>query len=115
MCYSDDNYFQVRGNIGIFAVFGEDGGSVSKKSAWSTLFNVEDPRPKAPLYKGKILDVNQALEVARLDIQYLDWRARQDVLTIMMLHEKVSNDFCFFGCLLLLSSCICSTLLWSAL
>ena len=54
---------------------------------------MEDPRPKAPLNKGKILDVNQALEVARFDIQYLDWRARQDVLTIMLLHEKVSNDF----------------------
>lgn len=80
---------KVRGSIGVFAVFGEDGGSVGKKSAWSTLFDVEDPRKRAPLYKGKILDVNQALEVARFDIQYLDWRARQDVLAIMLLHEKV--------------------------
>ncbi|XP_021743712.1 chlorophyllide a oxygenase, chloroplastic-like [Chenopodium quinoa] len=80
---------KVKGSIGVFAVFGEDGGSIDKKSTWGTLFNVEDPRSKAPLYKGKILDVNQALEVARFDIQYLDWRARQDVLTIMLLHEKV--------------------------
>jgi chlorophyllide a oxygenase len=27
--------------------------------------------------------------VARYDIQYCDWRARQDLLTIMILHEKV--------------------------
>ncbi|KAJ8541715.1 hypothetical protein K7X08_002531 [Anisodus acutangulus] len=32
---------------------------------------------------------NQALEVARYDLQYCDWRSRQDVLTIMLLHEKV--------------------------
>lgn len=75
----------------MFAVFGEDGGSIDKKSSWGALFDVEDPRPRAPLYKGKVLDVNQALEVARFDIQYLDWRARQDVLTIMLLHEKVCD------------------------
>ncbi|XP_057531636.1 chlorophyllide a oxygenase, chloroplastic [Amaranthus tricolor] len=80
---------KVKGSIGVFAVFGEDGGSIDKKSSWGPLFDVEDPRPRAPLYKGKFLDVNQALEVARFDIQYLDWRARQDVLTIMLLHEKV--------------------------
>ncbi|KAF5725324.1 hypothetical protein HS088_TW23G00045 [Tripterygium wilfordii] len=44
---------------------------------------------KVPQCQGKFLDVNQALEVARFDIQYCDWRARQDVLTIMHLHEKV--------------------------
>lgn len=71
------------------ALFGEEGDLVEKKSAWGPLFNVEDPRSKAPQLKGKFLDVNQALEVARYDIQYLDWRARQDVLTIMLLHEKV--------------------------
>lgn len=76
----------------MFAVFGEDGGSIDKKSTWGALFNVEDPRPKAPLYKGKILDANQALEVARFDIQYLDWRARHDVLSIMLLHEKVRSS-----------------------
>lgn len=72
----------------MFAVFTEEGG-VEKKSSWETLFDVEDPRSKVPQRKGKFLDVNQALEVARYDIQYCDWRARQDVLTIMLLHEKV--------------------------
>ncbi|KDO80635.1 hypothetical protein CISIN_1g009233mg [Citrus sinensis] len=79
----------VRGGFRVFALFGEEGGLVDKKSAWSTLFDVEDPRSKVPQCKGKFLDVNQALEVARYDIQYCDWRARQDVLTIMLLHEKV--------------------------
>lgn len=60
-----------------------------KKSQWGPLFDVEDPRSKLSPYKGKFLDVNQALEVARFDIQYLDWRARQDLLTIMLLHDKV--------------------------
>lgn len=62
---------------------------MDRRSSWSTIFNVEDPRSKAPQLKGKFLDVNQALEVARYDIQYCDWRARQDLLTIMLLHEKV--------------------------
>ncbi|KAL9446641.1 hypothetical protein AB3S75_014334 [Citrus x aurantiifolia] len=79
----------IRGGFRVFALFGEEGGLVDKKSAWSTLFDVEDPRSKVPQCKGKFLDVNQALEVARYDIQYCDWRARQDVLTIMLLHEKV--------------------------
>ncbi|KAK5824302.1 hypothetical protein PVK06_019073 [Gossypium arboreum] len=30
----------------------------------------------------------QALEVAKYDIQYRDWWAGQDLLTIMLLHEK---------------------------
>ncbi|KAJ7965560.1 chlorophyllide a oxygenase, chloroplastic-like [Quillaja saponaria] len=76
----------VKGGFRVFAVLGEE---VEKKSVWGTLFDVEDPRTKAPQSKGKFLDVNQALEVARYDIQYLDWRARQDLLTIMLLHEKV--------------------------
>ncbi|KAK7321008.1 hypothetical protein VNO77_31053 [Canavalia gladiata] len=74
----------LKGRFRVFAVFGEE-----KKNAWGALFHVEDPRSKVPHYKGKFLDVYQALEVARYDIQYLDWRARQDVLTIMLLHEKV--------------------------
>lgn len=73
----------------MFALFGEE-AAVDKKSVWGTLFDVEDPRSKIPQCKGKFLDVNQALEVARYDIQYCDWRARQDVLTIMLLHEKVN-------------------------
>ena len=77
----------------MFAVFGEE---EEKKNAWGALFDVEDPRSKVPHYKGKFLDVYQALEVARCDIQYCDWRARQDVLTIMLLHEKVSStDFSY--------------------
>lgn len=80
----------MKGKFGVFAVFGE----ADKKSAWGAIFDVQDPRSKAPLSKGKVLDVFQAIEVARHDIEYLDWRARQDVLTIMLLHEKVSANFC---------------------
>ncbi|XP_004498345.1 chlorophyllide a oxygenase, chloroplastic [Cicer arietinum] len=76
----------LKGKFGVFAVFGEE---LEKKNSWGTIFDVEDPRLKVPLSKGKTLDVFQALEVARQDIQYCDWRARQDVLTIMLLHEKV--------------------------
>ncbi|WCJ42769.1 Chlorophyllide a oxygenase chloroplastic [Euphorbia peplus] len=80
----------VRGGFRVIAVYGEEGGLVDKKNtSWSALFDVEDPRSKMPQLKGKFLDANQALEVARFDIQYCDWRARQDVLTIMLLHEKV--------------------------
>ena len=73
----------------MFAIYGEESGLVNKKSQWSAIFDVEDPRSKVPQIKGKFLDVNQALELARFDIQYCDWRARQDLLTIMLLHEKV--------------------------
>ncbi|KAG5223280.1 hypothetical protein OIU77_019658 [Salix suchowensis] len=79
----------VRGGFRVFAVLGEEGGLVDKKSTWGPLFDVEDPRSKMPKFKGKFLDAYQALEVARYDIQYCDWRARQDLLTIMILHEKV--------------------------
>ena len=77
----------------VFAVLEEEASWVEKKTTWGPLFDVEDPRSKAPQCKGKFLDVNQALEVARFDIQYCDWRARQDVLTIMLLHEKVPKEF----------------------
>lgn len=80
------------------AVFGEEAAEAEKKSVWGTIFDVEDPRSKVPQCKGKFLDVNQALEVARYDIQYCDWRARQDVLTIMLLHEKVPIVFDKFIC-----------------
>ncbi|KAG9444047.1 hypothetical protein H6P81_015387 [Aristolochia fimbriata] len=81
----------VRGGFSVFAIFGEDGGGPERKclSGWGPLFDVEDPRPRVPQSKGKFLDVYQAIEVARFDIQYCDWRARQDLLTIMLLHEKV--------------------------
>ncbi|PON41162.1 Aromatic-ring-hydroxylating dioxygenase, alpha subunit [Parasponia andersonii] len=78
----------VKAGFRVFAVLEEEAW-VEKKSSWGPLFDVEDPRSKVPQYKGKFLDVNQALEVARYDIQYCDWRARQDVLAIMLLHEKV--------------------------
>lgn len=87
----------------MFAVFGEE-GAIERKSGWETIFDVEDPRTKVPQCKGKFLDVNQALEVARYDIQYCDWRARQDVLAIMLLHEKVPPISCYFVFFLLVSS-----------
>ncbi|CAL0319400.1 unnamed protein product [Lupinus luteus] len=77
----------LKGQFKVFAVFGEED---EKKNAWGALFHVEDPRTKIQLHnKGKIANIDQALEVARYDLQYFDWRARQDVLTIMLLHEKV--------------------------
>ncbi|KAL2467737.1 Chlorophyllide a oxygenase [Forsythia ovata] len=79
----------VRGGFGVFAIIGDEGGLADRKNPWATIFDVEEPRTKVPQCKGKFLDVNQALEVARLDIQYCDWKARQDVLSIMLLHEKV--------------------------
>ncbi|EXC01096.1 Chlorophyllide a oxygenase [Morus notabilis] len=79
----------VKAGFRVFAVLEEEASLVEKKSAWGPLFDVEDPRSKVPQCKGKFLDVNQALEVARYDIQYCDWRARQDLLTIMLLHERV--------------------------
>lgn len=88
----------VRGGLRVFAIIAEEGGGgggggrgLEKRSGngWGPLFDVEDPRSRMPLAKGKFLDVNQAIEVAIFDLQYLDWRARQDVLTIMLLHEKV--------------------------
>ncbi|XP_010242813.2 PREDICTED: chlorophyllide a oxygenase, chloroplastic isoform X2 [Nelumbo nucifera] len=78
-----------RGGLRVVAIFEGEEGLVEKKNAWSTLFEVEHPRPRVPQCKGRFLDANQALEVARFDIQYCDWRARQDVLTIMHLHDKV--------------------------
>lgn len=74
----------------VLAVFGEeDVSGLQKRNTWEAIFEVEDPRPRVPLSKGKFVDVNQALEVARFDIQYCDWRARHDLLTIMVLHDKV--------------------------
>ncbi|RRT47330.1 hypothetical protein B296_00052142, partial [Ensete ventricosum] len=82
----------AKGGFRVLAVFGDGEGSGSdKKNTWGEIFDVEVPRPRVQPLKGKFLDVNQALEVARMDIQYCDWRARQDVLSIMLLHEKVLN------------------------
>ncbi|TYH72496.1 hypothetical protein ES332_D05G258800v1 [Gossypium tomentosum] len=90
--YKVSKKFQgVKGGFGVFAVLGQANslGPSDKKSLWGTLFDVEDPRSKAPQCKGRFLDVYQALELARYDIQYCDWRARQDLRTIVLLHEKV--------------------------
>ncbi|KAL9665487.1 hypothetical protein QQ045_020907 [Rhodiola kirilowii] len=79
---------QLYSGFRVFAVFGEEGGLIDKKNSWSSIFEVEDPRSKFPQCTGKFLDAYQALEVVRFDIQYCDWRSRQDLLTIMLLHEK---------------------------
>lgn len=76
----------------VFAIIGDEGGLAERKNQWTSLFDVEDPRTKVPQYKGKFLDVFQALELARYDIQYCDWKARQDVRQIMLLHEKVNKN-----------------------
>ncbi|GMI89594.1 ARABIDOPSIS THALIANA CHLOROPHYLL A OXYGENASE, CHLORINA 1, CHLOROPHYLL A OXYGENASE [Hibiscus trionum] len=72
-----------------FRVFGGESGLGNKKSPWGTLFDVEDPRPNVSQCKGKFLNVYQALELARYDIRYCDWRSRQGLLTIMLLCQKV--------------------------
>lgn len=77
------------GGIKVYAVLRDDRAEYSKNNNWEALFHVDDPGPRVPIAKGKFLDVNQALEVVRFDIQYCDWRARQDLLTIMVLHNKV--------------------------
>ncbi|KAL3641259.1 hypothetical protein CASFOL_016227 [Castilleja foliolosa] len=85
----------VKGGFRVFAILGDENGLDERK--WMTLFDVEDPRSKVPQHinnnnsnnKSKFLDMNEALEVARFDLQYCDWKARQDVLAIMLLHEKV--------------------------
>ncbi|XP_057860987.2 chlorophyllide a oxygenase, chloroplastic [Cryptomeria japonica] len=71
----------------VVAVIGD--ASSETRKGWSHLFDVEDPRGKTPPWKGRYFDVYQAWEVARHDIHYCDWRARQDVLTIKLLHDKV--------------------------
>ncbi|RZC94492.1 hypothetical protein C5167_026223 [Papaver somniferum] len=80
------------GGFRVFAIIGESGGGfLEKKHDWSTIFEVEDPRASRVVQqnKGKVFEANEALEVARFDIQYCDWRARQDLLTIVLLHDKV--------------------------
>jgi len=83
------------GGIKVYAVLREDGAEFAKNNNLEALFHVDDPGPRCPIKKGKFLDVNEALEVVRFDIQYCDWRARQDLLTIMVLHNKVPNSVQF--------------------
>lgn len=78
---SEMGFFQV------VAIIGDE--SSERRNAWDNLFNVEDPRGRSPPWRGRFFDVYQAWEVVRHDIQYCDWRARQDVLTIKLLHDKV--------------------------
>ncbi|KAJ6825721.1 chlorophyllide a oxygenase, chloroplastic [Iris pallida] len=68
---------------------GEGEGGHEKKTTWEAIFDVENPKPRVLPSDGEFLDAHQALEVAKLDIQYCDWRARQDLLAIMLLHDKV--------------------------
>jgi hypothetical protein len=77
------------GGIKVYAVLRDDGAEFAKNNNLEALFHVDDPGPRVPIKKGKFLDVNEALEVVRFDIQYCDWRARHDLLTIMVLHNKV--------------------------
>ncbi|BBN09612.1 chlorophyllide a oxygenase [Marchantia polymorpha subsp. ruderalis] len=60
----------------------------SSETAKETIFEVEDPRSNARPRNG-VRDMNQAWEVLRQDVLYLDWRARQDVYAIKVAHDKV--------------------------
>ncbi|KMZ59685.1 Chlorophyllide a oxygenase [Zostera marina] len=88
----------IRGGFKVLAVHGEEGvegavgsglGKKSSSKVWETILDVENPGPRTMQAKGEVLDANQALEVARFDIQYCDWRARRDLMAIMLLHGKV--------------------------
>lgn len=50
---------------------------------------MQNPRTTAPPSSGRLFDVNHAWEVVRQDLHYCDWKARQDVLAIKTLHDKV--------------------------
>ncbi|KAK9743483.1 hypothetical protein RND81_03G242400 [Saponaria officinalis] len=76
---------KCRPRVGVFAIFGDG----DNKKPWGALFDVPHPRPVALEPQGHVLDVNQAFQLALFDLHYLDWRARQDLLTIMILHHKV--------------------------
>lgn len=78
---SETGFFQV------VAIIGDE--STERRSGWDNLFDVEDPRGRTPPWRGRFFDVYKAWEVVQHDIQYCDWRARQDVLTIKLLHDKV--------------------------
>ncbi|KAF0913676.1 hypothetical protein E2562_023773 [Oryza meyeriana var. granulata] len=49
------------GGIKVYALLGDDGAEYAKSNTWEALFHVDDPGPR-----------------------YCDWRARQDLLTIMI-------------------------------
>ena len=82
------------GGIKVYAVLRDDSAAdYLKDNHWEALFHVDDPGPRVPIEKGKFLGAKQALDVVRFDIQYCDWRARQDLLTIMVLHNKVCRTW----------------------
>lgn len=79
----------VLGEEGVEGAVGSGLGKKSSSKVWETILDVENPGPRTMQAKGEVLDANQALEVARFDIQYCDWRARRDLMAIMLLHGKV--------------------------
>jgi hypothetical protein len=64
-------------------------GRTRQEQKLGALFHFDEPWPRVPIKKPKFLHVNKALEVVRFNIHYCDWRARQDLLTIVILHNKV--------------------------
>lgn len=80
----------VLGEEGVEGAVGSGLGKKSSSKVWETILDVENPGPRTMQAKGEVLDANQALEVARFDIQYCDWRARRDLMAIMLLHGKVN-------------------------
>lgn len=54
-----------------------------------SIFDVANPWSEGLHQKQSQWDVNQAWEVLRNDVLYLDYRARQDVLAIKGVHDKV--------------------------
>ena len=72
------------GGIKVYAVLRDDSADYLKDNHhWEALFHVDDPGPRVPIEKGQYLEAKQALDVVRFNIQYCDWRARQDLLTII--------------------------------
>ena len=59
----------------------------STKERW---LNVQDPRIREPPWKGRrTFEAIQAWDVLRHDLEFCSWKARQDVLTMKTLHDKV--------------------------
>lgn len=54
-----------------------------------SIFDVANPWSEGMQLRQSQWDVNQAWEVLRNDVLYLDYRARQDVLAIKSVHDKV--------------------------
>jgi hypothetical protein len=53
-------------------------------------FNLQDLRiTEPPLKEGRTFTASQAWDVLRHDIEFCSWKARQDVLAMKTLHDKV--------------------------